>query len=615
MKQYKIFFIYWLYFIALGVFFRIILISLFIDDNMSTELIFLYGARMDTIIFSGFSIVFVLLYTFNLMKILKVLLTVFISTYIILEISTITFMDYFLSRPNYLFVEYIKNYNEMLNMVFKLYKVEVIFTIPLVALVIYFSYKYFNKNLKASEIKPKLLALPIILLILALGTRSSIDSSTPSKSFYTFDNSNIHAEIANNTIFSILYSVYLINNEKFYKYGDIKYEDAIKNVKILNNFQTNGANFNRFQKSTFTKKKNVILVILESFGHEYSGYLGGLNTTPNLDKLTKESLYFTNLYAIGTRTSWGVSSVLTGLSPLPSREYVKANKSLNNFYTLASTMKKNNYETTFLYSGDADFDNMRGFFLANGFNNVYGKESFDKNLTKYTWGYCDEDLYAKALGLIEDSKDKPLFITLLTMSSHEPFDYPKGRVEAFKNAKLEGFANSIKYGDFAIGKFIQKLKDKNLLKDTVVAFIADHNPKAYGTFDVPINKYKIVAMIVADEFKNGGKEYKKIASQIDFAPTLLDIAGIDATIPTMGSSVLQNERNSAMLLARKKNFAYLTEKGIVIYKPKKDISMYDYNLKKMKKDEKTVQDGLSYIYSSKYLYDNLLYKIQKREIK
>ncbi len=462
--------------------------------------------------------------------------------------------------------------------------------------------------LQTSKIVPKLIALPFILIILALGARSSLDSSTPNKSFYTFNNSNIHSEIANNTMFSILYSVYLMKKEKFYKYGDIKYEDAIENVKLLNGFESKSKDFSRFQKSTFRKKKNVVLIILESFGYEYSGYLGGTDTTPNLDKLTKESLYFTNLYATGTRTAWGVSSTLTGLYPLPSRAYVKANKSLSDFYTLASTMKENSYETTFLYSGDADFDNMRGFLLANGFNNVYGKEDFDSDLTKYTWGYCDEDLYDKALGLIENSKDKPLFLTLLTMSSHEPFDYPKGKVEPFKDAKLEGFANSIKYGDYAIGKFIKNLKDRNLLKDTVIAFVADHNPKAYGTFDVPIDKYKIVA----DEFKDGGQEYSKIASQIDFAPTILDIAGIDAIIPTMGSSVLQNERNSAILLARKKNFAYLTENGLVIYKPKKNTKMYDYSLNEIAKDEKIIKDGLSYIYSSKYLYDKGLYKKEKK---
>ncbi|MEA3228978.1 MAG: sulfatase-like hydrolase/transferase, partial [Campylobacterota bacterium] len=483
MQEYKIFLKYWLFFISIGAIFRAVLIFLFVEKfDFNIISILFYGVRMDTIAFSAFSIIFVLFYTFNFIKVLKILLTLFTSIYFILEISTLTFMDYFLTRPNYLFVEYLKNYSEMFNMVFGLYKIEVMMAIPFLLAIFYGAYQFFNKTVQKGEIKKRLILLPLVLVVLALGARSSLDSSTPNKSFYTFNNSNIDSEIANNTMFSILYSIYLMKKEKFYDYGNMKYEDAVENVQVLNSFNDNKNSFIRFQKSTFDRKKNVILVLLESFGHEYIGHLGGTDTTPNLDSLTEESLYFTNLYATGTRTSWGVSSILTGLYPLPSREYVKANKSLNNFYTVASTFKLNSYETTFLYSGDADFDNMRGFMLANGFDNVYGKESFNRDLKKYTWGYCDEDLYDRALHLIEKSKDKPYFLTLLTMSSHEPFDYPKGRVEPYQDAKLEGFANSIKYGDYAIGKFMKQLKERGALKNTIIAFIADHNPKAYGTF-------------------------------------------------------------------------------------------------------------------------------------
>ncbi len=612
-KDYKIFFKFWLIFLFIGALFRVALISLFVERfDSQIFLIFLYGARMDTIAFSAFGIIFTLIYAFNLVRALKILLTFFIGTYFLLEISTIAFMDYFATRPNYLFVEYMKNYAEVLNMVFELYKLEVLAASLFTLALIYKSYAYFDKTIEKTRIKAKLLALPFILILLALGTRSSLGYSTPNRSFYTFNNSNVHSEIANNSAFSVLYSIYLMKKEKFYDYGDIKYEEAIQNVKKLNGFKNEGKDFRRLQESTFDKKKNVILVILESFGHEYSGYLGGTNMTPNLDKLTQDSLYFTNLYATGTRTSWGVSAILTGLNPIPSREYVKANKSLSDFYTIATTLKAKDYSTTFLYSGDVDFDSMRGFMLSNGYENVYGKEDFDSSLHRYTWGYCDEDLYDKALGLIEESGEKPFFLTLLTMSSHEPFDYPKGKVSPYEGEKLEGFANSIKYSDYAIRKFMNSLKEKGLLEDTVVAFIADHNPKAYGKFDVPIDKYKIVALIVSEEFK-GGREYSKIASQIDFGPTLLDVAGVDAIIPTMGSSILQNERDSALLLAKKKNFAYLTPEGVVIYKDKRKTQTYGYDLKKTQSDKKSVYDGLSYIYASKYLYDKRLYKPYKSQ--
>ena len=604
LKEYKIIFKYWFLFLSIGLLFRTVLLLLFIDD-ISIEFLYslLYGIRMDTIVFSAFGIIFTILYSLNIIYITRVFLTILISLYFAIEISTIAFMDKFFSRPNYLFIEHLNNYNEILGMVWELYKYYLIIAVGILIYFIYKVYIYFSKTLNRGAVLPKLIILPFMIVFLFLGTRSSIGASTPNQGFYTFSKVNLHNEIANNSIFSILYATYLLKKEKFYHYGDITPIDAISNVKNINNISNKNHSLERFQKSLFDKKKNIILVILESFGSDHIGYLGGTPTTPILDDLTKQSLYFTNLYATGTRTSWGVSSIVTALYPLPTREYIKASKSQKDFYTIAKTLRNHNYENTFLYSGDVDFDNMRGFLLSNGYDKVYGKEDFSKEKHQFTWGYSDDDLYDKTLSLIEKSKDKPYFITLLTMSSHEPFDYPKGKVEPYKKAKLEGFANSIKYADYTIGKFMDKLKQKGMLKDTVVAFIADHNNDAYGSFDVPIDRYKVAALIVSDDFK-GGKKYDKIASQIDFAPTVLDIAGISDTIPSMGSSVLQNERDSAILLANKKNFAYLLKDQFIIYKDKKNTQTYDYNLTTIQNDQQNVYDGLSYIYSSKYLYNN-----------
>jgi len=608
LAQYKVLFKYWIIFLSIGFVFRILQIFIFLDEINSDALYsILYGVRMDTIVFSAIGILFSLLYTFNFITFARIFLTLSFMLYLMIEIASIPFLSEFFSRPNYLFIQHLANYEEILLMVWELYMFYLIVLVPLLIYLIYKSYKFFVKSLHYSSIKSKLIALPLILAILFLGVRSSIDSSTPNQGFYTFSTSNMHNEIANNSIFSILYAKYLLGKEKFYKYGEVSNEQAIKNVKKLNNIITDREDLVRFQKSMIEKKKNIILVILESFGHEYIGHLGGTPTTPNLDALTRESLYFTNLYAVGTRTSWGISSITTSLYPIPSREYVTASRSQKNFYTVAKTLKNEGYETTFLYSGDADFDNMRGFLLSNGYDTVLGKENFSSNKHKYTWGYCDEDLYEKAFELIKQPRDKPYFLNLLTMSSHEPFDYPKGKTPLYKKAPAIGFENAVKYSDYAIGKFIKKLKDNNMLEDTVVAFVADHCSKAYAKMDVPIHKYKITAMIVSDDFK-GGKKYDKIASQIDFAPTLLDVAGVSASIPTMGNSVLKHQRDSALLLARKKNFAYLYPEAYVVYKDKSNYQTYSYNSNKIQNDPKRIEEGLSFIYASKYLYKNELYK-------
>ncbi len=603
-KEYLPLFKLWAIFLLIGAIFRIVLLFVF-TDQLSLNLVYslLCGLRMDTIIFGLFGLLYIWFYSLNLVAIIRVVLTILFMIYLVIEVAAIGFMGEFFSRPNYLFIEHLNNYEEILLMIWGLYKAYLVVVLPLLILIAFVVYKFIKLNINKGSIKLRLLSLPLMIIVLFIATRSSLDSSTPNQGFYTFSKSNMHNEIANNSIFSIGYATYLLKEEKFYHYGDISNEEAIENVKRLSGIENNEMNLKRFQKSSFNKKKNIILVIVESFGHEHVGHLGGTPTTPNLDALTKKSLYFTNMYAVGTRTSWGVSSIMTSLYPIPSREYVKASKSQKDFYTVARTLKDQGYNTSFLYSGDADFDNMRGFLLSNGFDNVYGKEDFDSSKIKYTWGYSDEDLYEKAFETIDNFNGEPYFLTLLTMSSHEPFDYPKDKFTPYDDVPLESITNSVKYADYAIGKFMKKLEDKGMLENTVVAFIADHNSNSYGLGDVPINKYKIASLIVSDNFKHA-QEYNKIASQIDFMPTVLDIAGISVNIPYMGTSVLQYQRDSAILIAQNKNFAYMTQNKFIVYTGKNKINTYDYRYNKIEDDNTKIKYGLSFIYGSKYLYEN-----------
>jgi phosphoglycerol transferase MdoB-like AlkP superfamily enzyme len=606
-EEYILVFKYLALFLFIGFLFRVILLSLYSDGSIDLIYSIIYGFRMDTIVFCAFWLIFIFLYLFNIIKILKVLLSMSMFIYFFVEISNIGFMYQFFARINYIFIEHLDNYIEIFSMSFKLYPLYFLISLFLILFFSYKMYIYFNNDIKNTKIKSKLIFFPFIFILLLIGMRSSFDSSTPNRGFYTFSNTNVYNEIANNSIFSILYDTYLAKKEKKYHYGDISGKEAISNIKNIYHIKNNNNTLERLQKSNFTGNKNIILVILESFGHSNVGYLGGRKLTENIDKLIQNSLYFTNMYAVGTRTSWGISSVLTSLYPIATREYIKALKSQKDFNTIARVLKQFNYSNTFLYSGDINFDNMKYFLKSNGYDNVYGKNSFNPNLTKYTWGYSDEDLYNRAIDIIKKQK-KPYFLTLLTMSSHEPFDYPKGKTPPYKDAPLKSMQNAIKYSDYAIGKFIYNLKKEGLLKNTVIGFIADHNENAYNKKDVAIDKYKIASFILDSKYTNNAKKYDKIASQIDFAPTLLDIAGISTNISTMGASILKVKRNSAILLAKRRNFAYLKEDSFVIYKPNNKPKTYNYNFNKISNINKNILEGLSYIQGASYLYENNLYK-------
>lgn len=127
---------------------------------------------------------------------------------------TFGFMGEFLTRPNSLFVEHLKNYDEILVMIWKLYTVYIIPLLILLVIVTYFVYKFVKNSIERGNIKQKVIVLPLIIVLLFVGVRSSLDTSTPNQSFYTFSNNDLNNELANNSAISIVYSIYLFNGER-----------------------------------------------------------------------------------------------------------------------------------------------------------------------------------------------------------------------------------------------------------------------------------------------------------------------------------------------------------------------------------------------------------------
>lgn len=585
--------------ILLGLISRSVLLVLYTDHFSEMTIgTLLYGIRMDTIVFSGLMILLIPLYVTNLITLFRLMIAGIVFYYLFLEISTLIFFDKFHSRPNYIFFEYLANPKEVFGTLWGMYKYTLISVFLILtgigSYVFIKSKDYFSRE----KTKYKIIALPIVLILLFLGMRSSLDSSTPNPSFYTFSNSCEHNEIANCTFFSLGYGLYANSKDQKVNFpieADRAFEVTQKAMKEKFVSKTS---LKRELKSNFSKKQNVILIILESFGNNYVGYLEGTPTTPNLDNMKNDGLYFTHLYGVGPRTHWGISSTLTSLNPHPNTSYLKLLKSQHDFYTIAKSFKKYGYKNYFFYGGDSSFDNMSGFVLSNGYDEVIDKFNFDPKLTKRTWGYSDEDLYDQIYSKIK-AQTKPYFITAMTLSSHEPYDYPKDKIQLYKKEPAEGFANSIKYADYALGKFYRKLQKEGLLKNTVVAFVADHGAEVHSSFD-GFERNRLAAMILSQSLDP--QKYDKIASQVDFGITLLDVAGISDSINVSGQSVLQKQRNTALMVLGE-NTIFLTGKKYVVYRKKNTPICFNYKHLEIDHCEKEIEAGYAQLKSANMIYN------------
>src|SRR5205085_3479031 len=170
-----------------------------------------------------------------------------------------------------------------------------------------------------------------------------------------------------------------------------------------------------------------------------------------MDKLaTSEGLLFTNLYASGNRTVRGFEGVLSSFPPLPGDSIVKRDLS-DNVETVARVLKRDGYGTVFLYGGRGLFDGMRSYAVRNGYDRFIEEKHFARPTFKTIWGVCDEDLFTRA---VEEFRElakgpQPFFATVLSVSNHKPYTYPKGKIP--EDPSEQRRENAVKYSDYALG--------------------------------------------------------------------------------------------------------------------------------------------------------------------
>jgi phosphoglycerol transferase MdoB-like AlkP superfamily enzyme len=270
------------------------------------------------------------------------------------------------------------------------------------------------------------------------------------------------------------------------------------------------------------KHLNVVLISVESLSGEYLSHFGNKsNLTPNLDALADQGLFFTQLYANGTRTVRGLEALSLSIPPTPGDSLIRQPHN-EGLFSLADIFNVRGYASQFVYGGFGYFDNMNYFFAHNGYTAV-DRNDIPKGATIHgenVWGVADEDLYTLAMRQMDSihASGKPFFLHLMTTSNHRPYTFPAGRV-----AMPQGRRDSaVKYTDWAIGDFIRRMRAKPYFDDTVFVITADHCASSAGDTAIPVNMYHIPLLIFAPKYFSP-RRIEGLMSQIDIPPTLLGL--------------------------------------------------------------------------------------------
>ncbi len=228
-----------------------------------------------------------------------------------------------------------------------------------------------------------------------------------------------------------------------------------------------------FPDSSF-KKMNVVIIILESFSREYSGYLNNYNGyTPFLDSLMKKSLVMTNAFSNGKRSIDAVPSILTSIPSLMNTPFITSPYSSNKILSLAHILKKEGYHTSFFHGASNGSMNFDGFASLAGFDNYYGRTEYNNEKDfDGKWGIFDEpflQFFAKKLS----SFTQPFFAVEFTISSHHPYTIPNKYKGKFKKGPLK-IHETINYTDYALKHFFETASETSWYNNTIFVLLADH---------------------------------------------------------------------------------------------------------------------------------------------
>ena len=341
------------------------------------------------------------------------------------------------------------------------------------------------------------------------------------------------------------------------------------------------------------RRLNVVLVTIESLSAKYLGSFGDKrNLTPNLDELRKQSLFFNNFYATGTRTDRGLEAITLSIPPTPGRSVVKRIGRESGFASLGQQLNAQGYDSAFVYGGRGYFDNMNAFFSGNGYRIVDQSNVPEEEISfKNAWGMADEYLYKQALKVADADHlaGKPFFLHLMTTSNHQPYTYPAGRIDIPSG---QGRTGAVKYTDYAIGEFLKEARTKPWFAGTVFIFVADHTAGSAGKEDLPVANYHIPLFIYSPGNIEPG-EFGSLASQIDIAPTLLALLNMDYTSTFFGRNVLRADAQPGRaLIGNYQHLGLFDGKDLAILSPRRMIRRHDDALSVSHESRADTRDSL-----------------------
>ena len=360
---------------------------------------------------------------------------------------------------------------------------------------------------------------------MVIGIRGGFDESTTNTGQVFFSKDLFLNHSAVNPVFSFL-SSFEHSEDDYYHYNYFKTEECealIQDVYTTESIAVDSL--------LTTKRPNVIIILLESCGAVFTELGGHPETMPPFSKIATEGITFTQCYANSWRTDRGTVCTLSGWPSFPNVSVMKMPDKSQTMPSIAKTLKQQQYHTHYLYGGDINFTNMRGYLVATGWDKLTSMDDYHRSQITSKWGVADDTTF-ETLYQMTDSAKPPFLFGYSTLSSHEPWEVP---VHHFDD-KIQ---NAFYYLDQCIGDFVDRLKQTEAWKDLLIVMLPDHGIQ-YQQLDETQPLRNLIPVVWTGGAVKAPKRIDKICNQSDVAATLLGQLGLPHNDFTFSRDILSS---------------------------------------------------------------------------
>lgn len=398
------------------------------------------------------------------------------------------------------------------------------------------------------------------------------------------------------------------------------------------------------EKNEFTgiaRGKNFIMIQVESLnnfpiGRKYEGE----EITPNLNRLIGEkgTIYANDYFELLGAGNTSDAEFVSLHSMYPSMKNPSYEVYLDSYlYGLPKIFKDFGYDVAAYHGYKRDFWIRDRAYPHIGFDRFYAEDNFDLS-DKIGMGLSDKSFFKQSAEIMKSEQKQPFFSFLITLTSHVPYEMPEDTKKINIKKEDEGsifgnYLNAVRYTDEAIGEFIEELKKNGLYDNSVIAIYGDHhgilmnNPddnRRVGNFvgkkfdfDTMLN----IPLIIHVGGYEGAKTVEGVRSQLDFAPTILNLFGISKKNYVMMGTDILSDKNPGVVFPQ----SYLIRGSFInddyIFQMKRDGIFENGELRSRKTGEVVDRENARELYKralkdidySKYVLENDLLESMIKE--